>query len=199
MTFLLMVLTSLLGHSSRTKGKSLAALSEIQPTSLRSTLDSSHSDKCSQNKEWFCFNSTTGAYNCSQIHSILPDQIKCFESGPALPFGYCASYDEDTRILSILPSCGYFEYGVYNMTTPGYIQLPTVLNELNNYMCGPLHRKGLVCSECADGFGPSLTSYWHRCANCTNAWYGVPLLLLTEFIPITVKFCVLLWCFFRFD
>ena len=26
-------------------------------------------------------------------------------------------------------------------------------------MCGPLNRKGLVCSECANGFGPSVTSF----------------------------------------
>ena len=185
---LLMVLTALLGHSSGTNGQLLAALSEIQPA--RPAFHSNRINKCSQNKEWFCFNSTTKAYNCSQIHSILPDQIECFESGPALPFGYCASYDEDTRILSLLPSCGYFEYGVYNVTTPGYIQLPNVLTELNDYMCSPLHRKGLVCSECADGFGPSLTSYWHRCANCTNVWYGVPVALLIEFIPVTVLYLI---------
>ena len=143
-------------------------------------------------KEWFCFNSTTKAYyNCSsQIHSILPDRIKRLDSGPALLFGQCITYDEDTRILSLLPMCGYFQYGVYNVTIPGYIQLPTDLTELNDYMCGPLHRKGLVCSECADGFGASLTSYWHRCANCTDAWYGVPLVMLIKFIPVTVLYFV---------
>ena len=106
--------------------------------------------------------------------------------------GACATYDEDTRILSILPWCSYFQYGAYNVTIPGYIQLPTILTELNDYMCGPLHRKGLVCSECADGFGPSLTSEWQRCANCSGVWYGVPLVLLIEIIPVTVLYFVVL-------
>ena len=178
---MLVALTVQLGHSSGEYGESFP--SDTQ-------LTRSNQYQCSRNKEWFCFNSTTVAYNCSQIHSILPDQIECFESGPALSFGYCATYDEDTRILSLLPMCGYFQYGVYNVTTPGYIQLPTVLTELNDYMCSPLHRKGIVCSECTDGFGPSLTSYWHRCASCTDVWYGVPLALLIQLIPITVLYFV---------
>ena len=59
-------------------------------------------------------------------------------------------------------------------------------------MCGPLNRKGLVCSECADGFGPSETSFVYKCANCTDAWYGVPLFLLLEFVPITALYLIVL-------
>ena len=116
-------------------GQALPSGESFPPSETRLTLHSSRDDnQCSQSKEWFCFNSTTKAYNCSQIHSILPDQIKCLDSGPALLFGSCVTYDEDTRILSLLPMCGYFQYGVYNVTIPGYIQLPTDLTELNDYM-----------------------------------------------------------------
>ena len=61
-------------------------------------------------------------------------------------------------------------------------------------MCGPLNRKDLVCSECtcADGFGLSLTSFGYICVNCTGAWYGVPVLLLLEFAPVTVFYLVIL-------
>ena len=189
----LLLATALLGHSSVTNGDSLPSETQLITTSSTAQHSVSHNNNiklCSQNKEWFCFNSTTEAYNCSQIQSILPDQFKCLDSGPALSFGYCATFNKDTRVLSILPACGYFQYGAYNVTTPGYIQLPTLLTELNDYMCSPLHRKGLACSECADGFGPSLTSYWHRCANCTDAWYGVPLVLAIEFIPTTVFYLI---------
>ena len=53
------------------------------------------------------------------------------------------------------------------------VQLLQNLSELNNCMCGPPNRKGLVCSECADGFGPSVTSFGYKCANCTDHRYGV--------------------------
>ena len=103
------------------------------------------------------------------------------------------TYNEDTNLLS-MTSCRYFEPGGYNVTNSKHILLPRNLSQLNDYMCGPLNRKGLVCSECADGFGPSMTSFRYKCANCTNAWYGVPLFLFLEFVPITVLYFVF-WIF----
>ncbi len=123
--YLLIVLTALVGHNSG----SGASGKLFPPSKSQLTRHSSYdNNQCSQSKEYFCFNSTTKAYNCSQIHSLLPNLIKCLESGPALLLGSCATYDEDTRILSLLPMCGYFQYGAYNVTaSDGYIQLPTVL------------------------------------------------------------------------
>ena len=60
-------------------------------------------------------------------------------------------------------------------------------------MCGPFNRKGAMCSECADGFGLSVTSFGYRCVNCTGtAWYGVPLFLLLKFAPITALYFIVL-------
>ena len=135
--------------------------------------------------QWFCFNSTLiqKTYNSCQV--------TCSKDGPMLAFGCCATYSEDTRLLSVT-ECLSFQYTGHNVTTPGYILLPRNLTELNDYMCGPLNRKGLVCSECADGFGPSVTSFQYTCANCTDAWYGVPLFLFLEFVPITVFYLIIL-------
>ena len=89
----------------------------------------------------------------------------------SLDIGYCVTYDETSYSF-----INQFKVSDYNVTkTSEYIQLPTVLTELNDYICGTLN--SLVCSECADGFSPSVTSLENRCANCTNAWYGVPLFL----------------------
>ena len=53
----------------------------------------------------------------------------------------------------------YFEIRGHNKSeTPGFISLPDNVSELNDYMCGPMNRKGFVCSECIEGFGPSFTS-----------------------------------------
>ena len=59
-------------------------------------------------------------------------------------------------------------------------------------MCSPLNRKSLVCSEYADGFGPSVTSFGYKCVSCTDAWYGMPLFLLLNFAPITVLYLLIL-------
>ena len=119
--------------------------------------------------------------------------IDCFQNKPLLHYGYCATFSEDTKLLS-LTSCQYFEPNGYNITSFKQILLPRNLSQLNDYMCGPLNRKGLVCSECADGFGPSVTSFGYRCVNCTQSkyWYGIPLFLFITFVPITVFYIIVL-------
>ena len=129
--------------------------------------------------------STDSQQFCSYLQ-IGP--LQCSQDRLLLYYEYCATFNEKTKLFSIF-NCPYFQwdrYGYYQM------QLPQNLSELNKFMCGPLNRKGFVCSECADGFGPSVTSYGYRCTNCTDALYGVPLFLFLEFAPITVFYIICL-------
>ena len=61
-------------------------------------------------------------------------------------------------------------------------------------MCRPMNRKSGVCSECVEGYGPAVMSVGFniQCSNCTGVWYGVPLFLFLEFIPITVFHFIIL-------
>ena len=59
-------------------------------------------------------------------------------------------------------------------------------------MCGPLKRKGLLCKDCIDGFGVSLTSLGYQCSNCTSVWYGIPLYLIVQFLPATIFYLIIL-------
>ena len=146
--------------------------------------------------KWFCFrksNFTNNTIDCCQFHTI-----KCLENGPALPYGYCATYSEDnyTQSLTVV-RCLYLQSTTvhYNKTTyqnGEFILLPHSLSELNDYMCGPLNRKGTVCSQCATGYGPSVISDRYECAKCTHVWIGVLLYILIEFTPITVLYFVTL-------
>ena len=120
--------------------------------------------------------------------------IICSKNEPLIPFGHCATFNNETRILSA-STCPYIQADGYNLTLLGsdvYTILPRNLSQLNDYMCGPLNRKGLVCGQCADGFGPSITSFGYKCVNCTDAWYRVPLFLLIQFVPITVLYITVL-------
>ena len=118
-------------------------------------------------------------------------EIACSQNGLTLHYSYCATYSEDTTLLSI-GTCRYFESRGYNITGSQTLLLPRNLSQLNDYMCGPLNRKGVLCSECADGFGPSVTSFKYKCVNCTDDWYRVPLFLFLEFAPITVLYIIVL-------
>ena len=61
-------------------------------------------------------------------------------------------------------------------------------------MCGSMKRKGFLCSECIDGFSPSFTSPdYMACSNCTaSKYFGVPLFILIEIVPITLFYLVFL-------
>ena len=151
------------------------------PENMTSTMKCDDSLE-SKHFQLLCVNSS---YNCHW-------QITCTDSGPLLPPGYCATYNEKTEFLS-LAVCPYTQPNAFNMSPSGQIVLPRNLSQLNDYMCGPMHRKGIVCSECADGFGPSVTTFGYtECTRCTNEWYRVPLFLIYEFVPITVFYLIVL-------
>ena len=140
---------------------------------------------------WFLYNSTLKDCQCFQEDNPL-NNVMCTEDGALLAFGWCMTYDEESggTFLGLCPS---FMVSSRNVSRRLFITLPSNVSELNDYMCRPLNRKGLICSECIDGFAPSVTSIGYQCANCTGAWYGVPLYLLLQFVPVTVFYLFVLY------
>jgi hypothetical protein len=123
---------------------------------------------------------------------------RCFDNKTYLSAGFCATFDRNTGaepdILS-LGECPYHGFTFTNQDRFWYIQLPDNVSELNDYMCGPLNRKGRLCSECKDGYGLATTSVgfqYFECTKCAGAWYGVPLFLFLEMFPLTVLYLVIL-------
>ena len=107
-----------------------------------------------------------------------------------LSTGYLMIFKEDKGIF--LLGYPYYQLKGHNTSDPGYIKLPDNISELNDYMCGPMNRKGFLCGDCIDGFGPSASSIGYKCSNCTDVWYGVPLYLLLELLPVTIFFFIIL-------
>jgi hypothetical protein len=138
---------------------------------------------------WFFYN--TAAEQCEYYSNPNTEDIvkcSCNERAALVKYGYCMTYSDGGTFVG---KCQYFEIQGHNSSdTPGYITLPGNISELNEYMCGPMNRKGLVCSECKEGFGPSVTSLGYRCFKC--AWYGIPLYLFLDFVPITVFYVVII-------
>ena len=142
---------------------------------------------------WHFFNTTSQLCECYNNPSTS-DIVKCTEQGIYLRVGYCMTFEEMERTIYIAP-CTFS--GNFSTTGNGrYVGLPVKnASELNTHMCGPMNRRGRLCSECIEGFGPSIISSGLVCSKCTGIWYGVPLYLFLEFIPITLFFVVIL--FFR--
>ena len=98
--------------------------------------------------------------------ALVDNGILCNEKGVFLAISHYLTYSEDANTI-MLAQCPY----VFTFS----IKIPDNLSALNNFMCGPLRRKDLLCKDCIDGFGVSLTSLGYQCFNCTSAWYGIPL------------------------
>ena len=138
---------------------------------------------------WSCFNYSDipdEDFDCCNINRIL-----CTERGPSLRDGCFATYDGIDLYIGLC-NYKYLQTSRYNSTTHNQKDLLVNLTELNESMCAPLNRKGLLCSECADNFGISITSFSYECTNCTGNWYAVPLFLVLEFVPVTVFYLTVL-------
>ena len=85
-----------------------------------------------------------------------------------------------------------------NNTNRIYSEMPADPDLLDDVMCGPYNRKGLLCGRCIDGYGPTAHILDLRCANCSKLpeYYAIPLYLILELLPITLLFtCVTLFNF----
>ena len=159
------------------------SISDSRKDPLSVALSSLHSDidYCSH-VQWYCFNSSTRGYDCKHIYN---DFIFCTDQGPLLQTGFCATYSGYTGLLSVT-DCLYFQLKGFNITSSGYIPLPGTLTRLNDSMCAPMNRRGIVCSDCVNGFGPSVNSFGYRCITCTGVWYGTPLYIVLQLVPMTI-------------
>ena len=142
---------------------------------------------------WHFYNQENGKCECyKSIGEFENDVIKCKDSGiTLLEYGQCMTHDGNTTVVA---KCQYFQPNGYDTSEAGYITLPSNISELNEYMCGPLNRRGPLCNECIDGFGLSATSILFTCSNCTHfsLTYGIPLYILIEIIPITLFYLFIL-------
>ena len=138
---------------------------------------------------WFFYNTATKQCECHRSPST-DSIVSCAEQGALLKYGFCMTFEEGKG--TFVGRCQYFEIKGHNTSErPGFITLPDNMSELNEYMCGPMNRKGLVCSECIENFGPSITFLGFSCSDCNNAWYAIPLFL---FFRVCTDYSLLFDC-----
>ena len=136
---------------------------------------------------WFIPDNTS-ITGCSCHHTYSDAK---FYHGPDylnLHFGYCMTYN-DTTGATAYGACPYIAH--YSNTTAHYsfyIQLPSNVSRLNEYMCGPLNREGPLCGKCKNGYGTALYSYTLECSKCSGHGYGWVLYYFLELFPITVMY-----------
>ena len=138
---------------------------------------------------WFYYDSDT--HQCKCYHNArLKKDIICTDTRVLIGLGHCVTHQE--KVGTFFAECIYFQLPYGNFTNDGYFTLPTNVSELNEYMCGPMKRRGLVCSECIDGYGPSVMSIGYKCVKCSHSWRRVLLYIVLEFGPATLFYFIIL-------
>ena len=141
---------------------------------------------------WFYYNNVT----CECGH-LFDEKIRCnqLEGKTEIADGFCATSTEQEGLYY----AGYCPLRhTENNTDRMFSEMPSDPDLLNDTMCGPYNRKGLLCGRCIDGYGPAVYSFDRKCANCSKISTGsaISLYLFLELIPITLFFvCVVIFHF----
>ena len=76
-----------------------------------------------------------------------------------------------------------------NRTDRVSAELPSGPDMLDDVMCGPYNRKGLLCGECIDGYGPAVYSFDLKCAKSKySVGFAATLYLFLELFPTALVF-----------
>ena len=118
---------------------------------------------------WFALEekSSTGCSCSNEVGVIL-----CRSDFPLLHLGFCMTYNSSSGTTECGP-CPYVGH-YFNITAVEvifYLQLPSNVSLVNEFMCGPLNREGLLCGRCKDGYGTALYSYTLECSKCWGHGY----------------------------
>ena len=136
---------------------------------------------------WHYYNNVTGQCQCEPL-------LFCSNDGHQVDISIqsCAtsSGQEDDYYIGACP----FRH-TDNNTNRLYSEMPSNASQLDEVMCGPYNRRGLLCGECKDGYGPAVYSFdmtfslWSR--------FAISLYLFLQFVPTTLIF--LCFVVFRFN
>ena len=106
--------------------------------------------------------------------------------------GMCISLEHHNSSHSeaVVGDCPYIPAKKKFYAFKYYKELPDNESLLNDVMCGPFNRQGLLCSSCRPGYGISVYSFGRPCAKCDSNHLGVLWYVLLEILPISVLYVI---------
>ena len=125
-----------------------------------------------------------------QCQCEFPQWISCNETG-ILSLAeelLCVSFDGNGSL--VIGACPYYYHQLNYLTSLN----SSVTSDIafNMVMCGPLNRKGLLCSKCIPGYGiPVFSKAEVKCVLC-DSQYAWPLYLALVLVPITLFYILVI-------
>ena len=131
---------------------------------------------------WHYYNNATGQCECGF-------RLVCSNDGHQAEIGngMCATSPGEEGHYYV-GGCPFIHTS--NSTNRLYSEMPSNASQLDEVMCGPYNRRGLLCGECKDGYGPAVYSLDLKCVSCSSLWPGfaISLYLFLQFVPTTLIF-----------
>ena len=109
--------------------------------------------------------------------------------------GVCLTRLSNDSEIAVYGPCPYVTGFTSTQNAPheNYYHIKFELSTLTEQTCGPLNRKGLLCSECYEGYGPAVYAFGNECVKCHGSVYGRwALYLFVVLFPITVFYVIVI-------
>ena len=145
---------------------------------------------------FFYYSNTSHQCECGASVGTVGTVVQCNqqERKAEVVLNYCVTTAEQEGQYYV-GQCP-FAHTPMNHTNRILSELPSDPGQLNDVMCGPYNRRGLLCGQCISGYGPGVNHFNLKCANCSNipTVLAVGLYLLVESVPSTLFFiCVIIF------
>ncbi len=137
----------------------------------------------------FCANNTSVCHG-----RIRNNGLVCRYGNVYIRKCYCATYNNKRNLIEFGKCIYSCKKNKIDYLDDGYSKLPQNISELNDHMCGDLHRDGTLCGRCEDTYYPMAFSYNMSCVKCEQTHWNWLKLVSFVFVPLTV-FCFLIILF----
>ena len=127
-----------------------------------------------------------GGDPCLCVASEYRGLFKCDKERAYVIHGYWVGLCEHSVLCT--GNCP-FGFCSYNKSTD--YRLPGSVSELDGYICGDT-RTGVLCGECRHNYSVSYHSYTYTCTSNDNCKYGWLLYIISELLPLTVVFVIVI-------
>ena len=111
-----------------------------------------------------------------------------------LKIGWIMTHDEKLDQLYVAPIQLYSvqHYNIFSNNI-GYFKLPPTGSEVNQYICGPLNRTGVLCSQCMENTSVAANVYDFPCVPCSgeHLWRNILIYILIQIVPAMI-FCIII-------
>ena len=121
--------------------------------------------------------------------------LHCVEDGSAVvSTGVWAGYLKDVFATAVCVTslCDYHSSIISKNNNNGEHILPLNYSLLNDQVCA-IHRTGVLCGSCVTDYTTYLHSPSYQCGETTHCQYGPLLYILSEIIPVTGIFLIILF------